>query len=246
MQRPSPFLLAGASLAAILTLVSCGGGGGGTVEDSGTDAFVFATATPDRYARIDRMGQPAVGTALLSRNNGAPVPLDGAGNPVNPGAGNLFNAFDNQRDAFNRGDPVNDARDFAFMLTRGPQTNALANIHFKLGPQMRALGLVPCSTETVVPPLTPADVDISVCVALAGPVILPDVITYNPNATPGWPNGRGFDDPVIDRLLAAALLRIGAPHTLDALVGTINATRDEAGTPQPATFPFLRTAYPSP
>ena len=77
-------------------------------------------------------------------------------------------------------------------------------------------------------------------------MILPDVITYNPNATPGWPNGRGFDDPVIDRLLAAALLRIGAPHTLDALVGTINATRDETGTPQPATFPFLRSAHPSP
>ena len=192
------------------------------------------------------MGQPAVDTALLSRNDGAPVPVDGAGNPVNLGAGHPFNGFDNQRDALNRGDPINDARDFAFMLTRGPQVNALANIHFKLGPQLRAVGLVPCSIETTVPPLSPADVDISACVAVAGPVILPDVVTYNPNATPGWPNGRGFDDPVVDRLLAAALLRIGAPHTLDALVGSINPTTDEAGTPQPATFPFVRTAPPWP
>ena len=246
MHSPGKILPNGAALALTLAMAGCGGGGGTNSADSGPDTFVFATATPDRYARVDRMGQPAVATALLSRNDRAPVPQDGAGNPVNPGAGNPFNSFDNQRDALNRGDPVNDARDFAFMFTRGPQINALANIHFKLGPQMRALGLVPCSTETTVPPLSPADVDISVCVALAGPVILPDVVSYNPNATPGWPNGRGFDDPVIDRLLAAALLRIGAPHTLDALVGTINPTRDEAGTPQPATLPFLRTAYPSP
>jgi len=231
-------------LASVLALVSCGGGGG---EGGATgDAFVFSTATPDRYARVDRMGQPALGTALLSRNDGAPVPRDGNGNPVNPGATNPFNRFDNQRDALNRGDPINDARDFTFMLTQGPQTNALANIHFKLGPQLRALGLVPCSVETAVPPLGPSDVDISVCVALAGPVVIPDVITYNPNVTTGWPNGRGFDDPVIDRLLAAALLRIGAPHTLDALVGTINATRDEAGTPLPSVFPFLRAAHPAP
>lgn len=230
------------AVAALMALTACGGGGG----TDGTDTFVFATATPDRYARVDRMGQPAVGTALLSSANNAPAPVDGNGSPVGPVNQNPFNRFDNQRDALNRGDPINDARDFAFMLTRGPQTNALANIHYKLGPQLRALGLVPCSVETVVPPASPADVDISVCVALAGPVILPDVITYNPNATPGWPNGRGFDDPVIDRLLAAALLRIGAPHTLDALVGTINPTHDEAGTPLPAAFPFLRAAYPAP
>jgi len=231
------------ALGATITLAACGGGGGG---DNAGDPFVFATATPDRYARVDRMGQPAVGTALLSRVNNAPAPVDGNGNPVTPAAGNPFNSFNNQRDALNRGDPANDARDYAFMLTRGPQTNSLANIHFKVGPQLRAIGLTPCSVETVVPPLSPADVDISECVRIAAPVVIPDVITYNPNATAGWPNGRGFDDPVIDRLLAAALLRIGAPHTLDALVGTINATRDEAGTPQPTTFPFLRAAYPPP
>lgn len=231
------------ALSATLTLSGCGGGGGG---DSAGDPFLFATATPDRYARVDRMGQPALGTALLSRANGAPVPVDGNGNLVGLAAGNPFNSFNNQRDALNRGDPANDARDFTFMLTRGPQTNSLANIHFKVGPQLRAMGLTPCSVETVVPPLSPADVDISECVRIAAPVVIPDVITYNPNATPGWPNGRGFDDPVIDRLLAAALLRIGAPHTLDALVGTINASRDEAGTAQPGTFPFLRVAYPPP
>ncbi len=223
-------------------LVACGGGGG----DDSAGAYAFSTAGPERYARIDRMGQPAVGTALLSNTTGSPLPVDGNGVPVNPGALNPFNSFDAQRDALNRGDPINDARDFAFMFTRGPQTNALANFHFKLGPHMRSLGLTPCSTEMVVPPASMADVDISACVARAGPVVLPDVMTYDPNATAGWPNGRRFDDPVVDRLLAAALLRLTAPHTLDAFVGTLNATGDETGTPSPGTFPFLRDAHPGP
>jgi hypothetical protein len=242
MAALTPSLLRLMALASTSLLVNgCGGGG-----DSTGDPFPFATATPDRYARVDRMGQPALATALLSRTNDAPIPVDGNGNLVGAPAGNPFNSFNNQRDALNRGDPVNDARDFAFMLTRGPQINSLAHIHFKIGPQLRAIGLTPCSVETASPPLSAADIDISECVRIAAPVVIPDVVTYDPNASPGWPNGRGFDDPVVDRLLAAALLRIGAPHTLDALVGTINASRDEAGTPQPATFPFLREAYAPP
>ena len=66
-------------------------------------------------------------------------------------------------------------------------------------------------------------------------------------AAPGWPNGRGYDDPVVDRLLSAALLRISGPsppHTLNTLVGVINPTRDESGTTLPATFPHLRPAQP--
>lgn len=226
------------ALSATIGLTACGGGGDG-------DPFVFATATPDSYARVDRTGQPAIATALLSRD-APPAPVDGNGNPVGAPGSNPFNNFNNQRDALNRGDPVNDARDFAFMLTQGPQINSLANIHFEVRPALVALGLTPCSVETAAPPLSAADMDISACVGVVAPVVLPDVITYNPNATPGWPNGRRFDDPVVDRLLAAALLRIGAPHTLDDLVGTINATTDESGTPQPTAFPFLRTAYPPP
>jgi hypothetical protein len=240
MKIPFRILSLAVALGTATALVSCGGG------DNNAGPFAFSTAGPERYARIDRMGQPAVGTALLSNITGSPLPVDGNGQPVNPGAQNPFNNFDSQRDALNRGDPANDARDFAFMFTRGPQTNSLANIHFKLGPQMRGLGLTPCSTETVVPPASSADVDISTCVAQAGPVVLPDVTTYNPNATAGWPNGRRFDDPVIDRLLAAALLKLTAPHTLDALVGTLNATGDESGIASPTTFPFLRDAHPGP
>lgn len=205
--------------------------------------FAFRTDAPERYVRVDRTGQPAIATALLSRDP-AIVPLGPTGLPLNPG--NAANAFNNQRDALNRGEPANDARDFAGLLTVGPQSNSLRNIHYEVGPALRALGLKPCSVETAVPPPSNADVDISRCVAQVAPVVLPDVITYDLGAAPGWPNGRGFDDPVVDRLLAAALLDIsgpGAAHTLFTLVGIINPPRDEAGTVLPAAFPHLRDRF---
>jgi hypothetical protein len=210
------------------------------------DQFVFASNAPDRYARVDRTGEPAIATALLSRDP-AVIPRDANGVLLNAGATSRANGFDNQRDALNRGDPINDGRDFAGMLTVGPQGNSLRNLHFKVGPALRALGLTPCSTETVTPPPTAAEVDISNCVAQVAPVVLPDVISYDFDAPAGWPNGRGFDDPVVDRLLAAALLQVSgtAPkHTINSLVGVINPTQDEAGTPLPAAFPHLRVSNP--
>ncbi len=213
-------------------------------DGGGNNNFTFNTASADRFVRVDRMGEPALATALLSKTVDSPTPVDGNGKPIKPGSANKFNNFNDQRDAFNRGDPVNDV-----MLTVGPQVNSLANYHFKLGPQLRALGLTPCSTEMVSPPSGIGQVDISTCVAQVAPVVLPDVITYDPNVAVGWPNGRGFDDPVVDRLLAASLLKIsgtGAPHSINTLVGVINPTKDETGTASPSTFPHLRAAQPFP
>ena len=217
---------------------------GGCSNSNDELKFAFSIAAKDRYLRVDRTGEPALATALLSRDP-AVSPTGPSGAVLNPG--NASNGFNDQRDALNRGDPANDARDFAGMLTVGPQSNSLRNIHFKIGPALRALGLTPCSTETVTPATSNTQVDISTCVAQAAPVILPDVITYDLSAAPGWPNGRGFDDPVVDRLLSAALLRISGPsppHTLNTLVGVINPIRDETGTVSPATFPHMRAAQP--
>ena len=237
MKNTYKVALASAALTA-MGLAGCNSG------DNFVPTFGFSTATKDRFVRVDRTGQPAIATALLSRDP-AITPLGPTNALLNPG--NAANPFNNQRDALNRGDPINDARDFAGLFTVGPQSNSLRNIHFEVGPQLRALGLTPCSTETVTPPVTNADVNISACVAVVAPVVLPDVMTYDLNAASGWPNGRGFDDPVVDRLLAAALLRISGtapPHTINTLVGVINPTRDEAGTPLPVAFPHLRPAQP--
>src|SRR5664279_1000780 len=155
------------SLSVAAVLAGCGGGGNGGVNPN----FNFSTQSADHFVRIDRMGEPAVATALLSKVVDSLTPVDGNGAPVNPGSSNRFNNFNDQRDALNRGDPINDARDFAFILTQGPQINSLASYHFKLGPQLRALGLTPCSTEKVSPPSGIAQVDISTCVAQVAPVL---------------------------------------------------------------------------
>lgn len=246
-----------ASLSALVLLAACGGGSSdGLVPDPAASPFEF-DATPSESAlwlRVDRTGAPAVGTALLSRDPAVSI----AGLP----AGTAANNFADQRDQLNRGDPANDARDFAGTFVAGPQANALRNIHFKIGPELRSLGLTTCSTEPAGGAANNAEVNVDTCVAQAAPAILPDVIVYDFAAPEGWPNGRTYDDPVADRLLAAALLQIsgpGAPHNINSLLGVINTwngpvgvacptpcrnTGDETGDFSPAQFPYLRPAYP--
>ena len=258
-------LLAGLSVLALLS--ACSGGGtdvppAPTTAKSPEFAFDATPADSALYVRVDRTGAPAVATALLSK--AVNVTITGVGGGVlNPAT--AANNFNDQRDQLNRGDPVNDVADFAGTIVAGPQANSLRNIHFKLNGELRALGLTPCSTVPAGGPTTAADVNVDTCVAQAAPVILPDVITYDFAAPEGFPNGRTFDDPVADRLLAAALLKISptggtpAPHTINTLVGVIDPwtgptgaacpapckfTGDETGQPSPPTFPYLRALLP--
>lgn len=195
--------------------------------------FEFRSEPAAMYIRIDRMGQPATGTALLSRAPGSA--------PDNRKS-NTFNNFNNQRDEFNRDDPADDNANFL------PRAAATLNvIHVELAPAVRALGLTTCSTGTG------AATDISQCAAQAAPVISPDVITLNLANPDGWPNGRRFDDNVINRLLSAALLdlRVHAITTLEGVpLNPRSNDANPAGTtlPQdlsPATFPYIRPAHPA-
>jgi hypothetical protein len=255
-----------AGLAAVTMISGCGGGDNDTVAPptggQSSPAFVFDPTPADSplYLRVDRTGAPAVATALLSK--ATTVTITGVGGAIlNPAT--AANAFNDQRDQLNRGDPVNDARDFAAVFVAGPQSNSLKNIHFKIANELRSLGLTPCSTTPGA--VTAADVNVDACVAQAAPVIIPDVIIYDFQAPAGFPNGRSYDDPVADRLLTAALLRISpvggapAPHNLNTLVGVRDTwngpvgagcvapgqvTGDESNVISPTTFPFLRPAYP--
>ena len=268
MNKATRFSGGFASLTALVLLSACGGGSGSppavAPPPGAASEFAFDTTPSDSalYTRVDRTGAPAVGTALLSRATTVTIPGVGGG-ILNPGV--VTNSFNDQRDQLNRGDPANDARDFAATFVAGPQPNSLKNIHFKIAGELRSLGLTPCSTEPVGGAPTNAEVNVDGCVAQAAPVILPDVITYDFAAPAGFPNGRTYDDPVVDRILAAALLKLTptgsapAPHGLNALLGVINTwngpagtacaspcrfTGDETGTASPSTFPYLRPLYP--
>ena len=256
-----------AGLAGAALLAGCGGGSGDSnAPPAPTTAALYAfdetSASSTLFVRVDRTGAPAVGTALLSRATTFTITTAG-GAVLNPG--NAANGFNVQRDQLNRGDPANDFRDFAATYVAGPQSNSLRNIHFRLARELRTLGLTPCSTEPDGGATTNAQVNVDACVGQAAPVIIPDVITFDFAAPAGFPNGRSFDDPVADRILAAALLRLtpvgggAAPHHIDSLLGVINTWNGPAGTPcpapcrftgdetntfSPATFPFLRPSYP--
>jgi hypothetical protein len=268
MNLTTKLIAAFAGCATLALLSGCGGGSGDSSRPAPTATasapYVFDETSIDSatYVRVDRTGAPAVGTALLSRVATVTITTS-TGAVLNPG--NAANTFNDQRDQLNRGDPANDFRDFAGTMVAGPQGNSLRNIHFKLNAELRALGLTPCSTVPAGGATTAADVNVDTCVAQAAPVIIPDVITFDFHAAQGFPNGRTFDDPVADRLLAAALLRVSpvngvaAPHNLDSLLGVIDTWNGPAGVPcaapcrftgdesnvfSPATFPFLRLGYP--
>jgi len=199
--------------------------------------FAFGTAAPARYSRVDRMGQPATATVLISSSATAP---EAPGNPAN--------RFGTLRDAFNRADPAGDAADFG-----GGFVARLQLISFELGPNLRIFGLTTCSVQGDTVEAT----NIDLCLAQAAGVVLPDVISLNPNgALPdSWPNGRFFDDPVVDRLVAAALLNISQPvppatappHDINVLAGlplnpaAVAADGTVLDKPLPiADFPYLR------
>lgn len=197
-------------------------------DDKAPGPFSYRSDGPEKYARVDRMGQPATGTALLSRVPGTA--------PANQGG--------NQRDAFNRGNPDTDAANFAT-----PMLASLRRIHVQLEEQLRSFGLDTCSTGTG------SATNIDACTAQAAPVILPDVVTIAVGAgtsasTDGWPNGRGFDDPVVDRLLAAALLDLANPaqniNTLAGLPLNPPGNDGNAGDSSPTSFPYLRPMHVGP
>ncbi len=262
MKKAIPSLATAAALSALLALGACGGDDKAQVAQPASGFRFDATpANSPLYLRVDRTGAPAIGTALLSRSEA--MVITGAGGILNPAI--RSNNFNDQRDQLNRGDPVNDGRDFAGIFVAGPQPNSLRNIHFKIAGELRALGLTPCSTVPSGVAITSADVNVDACVAQAAPVILPDVIVYDFSQPEGFPNGRTYDDPVVDRILAAALLRISpngttpAPHGLNSFVGVLNTwngpagaacpapcrfTGDETNSFSPGTFPYLRTPYP--
>lgn len=92
------------------------------------------------------------------------------------------------RNQYNASNPVEDARG----RWVGQITNSLTFLHNTLDDDLQGAGLIPASVQT--------------SLAQAGPVIVPDVIHYNPDLPSAYPNGRKLTDPVVDITIAVALL----------------------------------------
>jgi len=187
--------------------------------DSGTDAgmtgFAFRTEMPDAYTRVDRMGMPAVATALI------------------PSA---------KKDEYNSVDPTDDfataaggaCADLVSCRWAGDFVASITAIHgltnaggMTLNQQLVGLGLTPC---------TDGGACATQAIASGAPpvasLVIPDVITIDTSSAAGFPNGRKLSDPAMDVTLAVLLLDLSV-HT----PGTFTDLNGD-GTPGPSLNPL--------
>lgn len=173
---------------------------------SGTDGneFVFADNAASAYSRVDRMGMPAIATAVIT-----------------------------SKDAYNEGDPADDAN----LAFAGEIVTNVDGLHAALDDDLTGLNLVPCTVN----PENPFDAATSSCITQAAPLVVPDTLKIDITAASGFPNGRLLTDPVIDVTLAVVLLELGANgQNATSLVGVNPPANDKAFL---SSTPYLATPH---
>lgn len=134
------------------------------------------------------------------------------------------------KDAYNQADPVDDAAgDFV-----GEILASVEAYHGALVDDLIGAGLTPCSTMDEM-----GVIDISPCIAIAAPLVLPDTIKIDTNAPAGFPNGRGLEDRAVDATLAVLLLDLNV-HGVDTLFGLSQGTNDVSFEDD---FPYVAAAH---
>jgi hypothetical protein len=130
----------------------------------------------------------------------------------------------------------------------GEEIGTLKYLHYELDPQLARLGLASCARSCE----TSAGCNVDMCVVQAVPLVIPDLLHLDLTQPDGFPNGRRFQDSVVDRVLAKALLDLttpgvcsGAPCTGDTLVDLpLNPPQNDK--PFGAAFPYLADPWPAP
>jgi hypothetical protein len=93
------------------------------------------------------------------------------------------------KEAYNQADPADDAAgDFVDQIT-----TSVEGLHMALDDDLTDAGLVPCAPQSCVDDQ-------------AGALVVPDTLKIDTTEPSGFPNGRRFEDPVIDVTLAVLLL----------------------------------------
>ena len=179
------------------------------------DDFVFATDAPNTYTRYDRLGMPAVSTALITNKAGynAQDPIDDAA-MNNPYVSEIVTNLTGLHAAL-------DAQLIAAGLTPCSMDDLVNDLPECVGQRVAQGGPIVAS------------------------LVIPDHLTLNPNAPSGFPNGRELADPVMDITLAIILLDMQAhtPSTLATL--PLNPTANDRGVEGAflTTFPYLHPPH---
>lgn len=206
-----------------------GPSGGGVC---GTLTFLTAAGT-----RVDRMGMPAVSTALI------------------PAA---------RKNAYNDASPTDDLATSGtppVPMFYADLAGSLAALHTALDDDLTAAGLAPCSLTELVDTgaagfgMQPECIGQPIAGTGTPPVaalVLPDTLNIDPALPSGFPNGRRLSDSVIDPILAAILLDLRNPTgcasgpctvatlaTLGGVGAGLNPQENDTGFEPSTTFPYL-------
>lgn len=160
----------------------------GTTGGGVCGPVAFRTDAATTYTRVDRMGMPAVSTALISDSD--------------------------LKDAYNDADAAEDTNPGSFALHAGGFLPTLGGVHAALDDDLTMAGLAPCSMSTNEDVAGLGSIPRCAAQTFDGahPVVglvIPDTLILDPTHASGFPNGRKLDDHVIDIVLAALLLDLG-------------------------------------
>jgi hypothetical protein len=185
----------------------------------GMDAasFDFRDDPPEAYTRFDRMGMPAVATALIRDKN-------------------------RYNDASPADDVVTDMASGLPQFAASDLVPQLTGLHDALSDDLQALNLAVCSSRAggvtdVVPCATQA---LSPGGRTVLGLVVPDTLVVDPSLLAGFPNGRRLQDPVIDVTLAVLLLDLNQHSPLTFAALPLNPPRNDVEFLR--RFPYL--AFP--
>lgn len=186
-------------------------------------SLMFRSEAAAMYRRVDRMGMPAVSTALIgsARKN--------AYNDVTGRTG-----MTGGMDGF--------VPDFVASLT---------GLHMALDRHLMAANLLPCRMDMMVGGLPEClGQNYATGATVASLVVPDDALVVTPANPVGFPNGRRLEDPVIDVTLAVLLLRLGGSCGMGSCTATTLASvplnpraNDRMFLPD---FPYLAPAHAAP
>jgi len=208
---------------------------GDSGTDAGTTGFAFRTEMPGDYTRVDRMGMPAVATALI------PSAKKDEYNSVDPTDGFATGAGAACADLVS----CRWAGDYVASITAIHELTNSAGMN--LNQQLMGLGLTACADGGAC-----ATQPIAAGAPPVASLVIPDVLTIDTTATAGFPNGRKLSDPAMDITISVILLDLSVhtPATFTDLDGD--------GTPGPSlnplandvafgtTFPYVADPHTAP
>ncbi|MEM9193897.1 MAG: DUF4331 family protein [Myxococcota bacterium] len=169
-------------------------GPGDATADGNPDAdasmpaeFDFRTEPAAMFTQVDRTGMPAVSTALVFDER----------------AGMAM-----RKQAYNLGTPTQDGA----LMFADDLLNGLGTLHAVLDDDLRTLSLMPCDMTPMGAAMLPRCVTQTIGGTQVVQLVVPDMLTVDPSAPAGFPNGRQLDEKVVDITLSIILLDLEAPN----------------------------------